>query len=79
MALKFGTSGLRGLNTEFTPTMVQAYVEAFIGHAKGRTRFEAVAVAGDLRESTPGIQRLVMLHLEALGLKVLDCQQLPTI
>lgn len=78
MALKFGTSGIRGLNTEFTPLAVRAYIGAFIQHARSKTAVSKIAIAGDLRESTPGIQRLVEEALVDLGCEVLDCDQLPT-
>ncbi len=78
MALKFGTSGIRGLNTEFTPTIVNAYLNAFVDYAKTKTNCASIAVGGDLRESTPGIQRQVEEILQALGCQILDCGKLPT-
>ncbi len=89
MALKFGTSGIRGLNLEFTEDVVTAYIHAFLTHAKNKARSKAkdqireipltkIAVAGDLRESTPGIKSLIDNILKASGCEVLDCGYIPT-
>jgi phosphomannomutase len=69
MALKFGTSGIRGLNTEFTKELVYDYIRAFLDYARTKSPVTKVALAGDLRESTPGIKYLV-----ADSLKELDCE-----
>ena len=78
MSLKFGTSGIRGLNTEFNEKTVRAYITAFIQYAETKTSVGKIAIGGDLRESTPGIQRMVEEILNSLGSKPLDCGKLPT-
>jgi phosphomannomutase len=55
MALKFGTSGVRGLVTDMTDRECYLYTRAFVQHVKSKSSPESVAVAGDLRGSTPRI------------------------
>jgi phosphomannomutase len=109
MALKFGTSGIRGLNEDFTELIVKAYIQAFIEHfeqikpsesikqitpikqidapssldpvgkmTQDRQTPKRVAVAGDLRESTPGIIFLIKRALEEFGYQWVDCGRIPT-
>lgn len=79
MALKFGTSGIRGLNTEFTHTAVNHYIQAFIQHAQTKLpTVKHIALGGDLRESTPGIYYLIKEALKNQKCEVIDCGSLPT-
>jgi phosphomannomutase len=81
MALKFGTSGIRGLNTEFSSMIVEAYIKAFIDYAKSKKEcadLKEIAIGGDLRESTPGIQKMIEQSVQKNHLKALDCGKLPT-
>lgn len=78
MSLKFGTSGVRGLNSEFKPDVIKHYVNAFITYARTKIHVHSVALGGDLRESTPGIMYLVKDALKDLNCEVLDCGELPT-
>lgn len=79
MALKFGTSGIRGLNTEFTSVTVNHYIQAFIQHAQTKLNIvRQIALGGDLRESTPGIYYLVKEALQNQNCEAIDCGSLPT-
>ncbi len=78
MALKFGTSGVRGLVTEMTGLECYLYTKAFVKHLKSKTAPEAVSLAGDYRNSTPEIKKAVSLALQDEGLKVDNCGDIPT-
>ena len=67
--VRFGTSGVRGLVSEITPEVCFAYVQAFlqvVSHGAHGT----VAIAMDLRPSSPQIVRACMAVLHSAGLKV---------
>ncbi len=55
MALKFGTSGLRGLVTEFTDQAIDSYISAFLIYCERKEIKKKIILAGDLRDSTPDI------------------------
>lgn len=75
MALKFGTSGLRGLVTEMTPEAVARYIQAFLAACPtGGT----LCLGRDLRPSSPRIQANVARAAVQSGLRVIDCGALPT-
>lgn len=79
MSLKFGTSGIRGLATDFSERAVHGYVNAFIDRLRAiGHRADAVLIAGDLRESTPRIRALVESALAKAGVRALDCGLVPT-
>ncbi len=75
MAPKFGTSGLRGLVTELTDSLIAEYVHAFI-HACGP--FNAVHVGRDLRASSPRIAEATLAAIAEAGLPAIDHGELPT-
>jgi phosphomannomutase len=79
MALKFGTSGVRGLVSEMTDRACHLYTRAFAQHlsamAPGARR---VSLAGDLRSSTPRIMRAVAAALTDEGLDVDCCGNIST-
>ncbi len=75
MALKFGTSGLRGLVTEMTPEAVARYAAAFLAACPTG---ETLCLGRDLRPSSPRIQADVARAAVAAGLRVIDCGALPT-
>ncbi|WGW04501.1 phosphomannomutase [Tropicibacter oceani] len=75
MAPKFGTSGLRGLVTELTETLVKDYTGAFLAACP---HGGAVHVGRDLRPSSPQIAQWVMQAVEDAGIQVIDCGVLPT-
>lgn len=78
MPLKFGTSGVRGLNSEFTLKAVDAYINGFLELAQTKMSLKAVAIGGDLRESTPGILMMIQEILKKKNLLIHDCGTLPT-
>ncbi len=73
MALKFGTSGVRGLVTEMTDQACFLYARAFARYLKTKSSAATVSLAGDYRGSTPRIMRAVAAALRAEGLKVDNC------
>jgi phosphomannomutase len=75
--LKFGTSGIRGLVTEFTFEECYFFTAAFVELIRERG-FRQIIVAGDLRESTPQIADKVISSLKILGFSVLDGGRVPT-
>ncbi len=78
MPLSFGTSGIRGLNSEFSRTEVKALVQAFVQEARSKISFTQIALAGDLRESTPGLLNLIEDSLRELEIGPVLCGAIPT-
>jgi phosphomannomutase len=78
MALRFGTSGLRGLVTDMTDRECYLYTLAFLQYVKTQSSPRAVALAGDLRESTPRIVRAAAFAAQKEGLQTDDCGFVPT-
>ncbi|MFC3678311.1 phosphomannomutase [Ferrovibrio xuzhouensis] len=77
----FGTSGVRALVADLTLEAVSAYVFAFVERmrqAGGLADGGAVAVAMDLRPSSPAIARAVCQTLRHLGHGVVFLGTLPT-
>jgi phosphomannomutase len=70
MPLKFGTSGVRGLVTDMTDRECYSYTRAFVQYVKftSGSKPGAVAVAGDLRSSTPRIMAAVAAGVRDEGL-----------
>ena len=75
MALKFGTSGLRGLVTDMSPEVIERYTTAFLTGCKG---IEVLCVGRDLRASSPRIAGDVMRAAAQIGCNVIDCGAVPT-
>jgi len=66
----FGTSGARGLVTAMTDTVCAAYTRAFLQHLKAQGSLAPgtpVALAGDLRPSTPQIMQAVAAGVRSAG------------
>jgi len=78
MALKFGTSGVRGLVTEMTDRACTLYTRAFLQYVKGRTEERTLSVAGDHRPSTPRILRAVAYAARVEGFEIHHCGLVPT-
>ena len=78
MALKFGTSGVRGLVTEMTDMECYLYAKAFIQYLKTRTSPETISLAGDLRSSTPRIKKTVAFAIREEGISLDNCGDIPT-
>lgn len=78
MALSFGTSGVRGLVTEFTDQQVYVLVSAFLKYADSLKITKSVATGRDLRESSPkmlgAVHQAVADHAKA----VFSCESVPT-
>ncbi|HEB63551.1 MAG TPA: phosphomannomutase [Gammaproteobacteria bacterium] len=78
MALKFGTSGVRGLVTEMTDRECYLYTRAFIKHLKSLTEIKSIAISGDRRGSTLRIMTAVAKAVTDDGLQVDYCGLIPT-
>jgi phosphomannomutase len=74
----FGTSGARGLVSAMTDEVCAAYTEAFIKTVQQTFSFKQVAVAIDLRPSSPRIAEACAKMLNQLGLEVIFCGAIPT-
>lgn len=77
----FGTSGARGLVTAMTDRVCYAYTAGFLHYlaARGETAVGArVALAGDLRPSTPRILRACALAARDTGFLPVNCGAIPT-
>lgn len=75
MAPKFGTSGVRGLVTELTETLVRDYTRAFLSACYTGSD---LYVGRDLRPSSPEIAGWIIKEALAGGFTVFDCGALPT-
>jgi phosphomannomutase len=78
VALKFGTSGVRGLVSDMTDRECCLYTRAFLQYVKTRSSPRGVAIAGDRRKSTPRILKAVAFAAHEEGLHVDYCGLVPT-
>lgn len=81
MAVKFGTSGLRGLSTELAGSVSALYATAFARFLlteKLAALGSPVVVAQDFRPSSPEIAATVMAALRRAGLEPIACGTIPT-
>ncbi|MFT8776645.1 MAG: phosphomannomutase, partial [Gluconacetobacter liquefaciens] len=77
----FGTSGARGLVTAMTDAVCFAYTVGYLRHLASLGEFAPgtpVAVAGDLRPSTPRILRACVAAIEHMEGKPVFCGYVPT-
>jgi phosphomannomutase len=77
----FGTSGARGLVSAMTDEVCFAYTAAFLQHLAGLGQFAAgrpVAIAGDLRPSTPRIMEACTAAIRHMGGRVVNCGHVPS-
>jgi len=77
----FGTSGARGLVTAMTDEVCFAYTAAFLQHLASIGQFAPgshVAIAGDLRPSTPRIMAACAAAIEHMGGVVDNCGFVPS-
>ncbi|WJW76859.1 phosphomannomutase [Thiohalobacter sp. IOR34] len=77
----FGTSGARGRVADMTPPVCYAYTRAFLQHleqAHGLAPGARVAIAGDLRPSTPRIMAAVARAVADAGYRPLNCGFIPS-
>ena len=78
MGLRFGTSGVRGLVTEMTDLECYLYAKAFAQYLLAKTESRKIALAGDLRSSTPRIMRAVGYAFREMGFSVDNCGHIAT-
>lgn len=81
MAVKFGTSGLRGLSTDLVGSVSAVYATAFARFLldEGIARpGSPVVIAQDFRPSSPDIVATVIGALRRVGLTPIDCGAIPT-
>lgn len=79
--VKFGTSGARGLVSDMTDEICYAYTLGFIQYLKQTGQLQhgsALALSGDLRESTPSILNACAKAAVDNGLSVINGGMLPT-
>ncbi len=77
----FGTSGARGRVVDMTAPVCYAYTRGFLQHLEfsvGRVPGASVAIAGDLRPSTPGIMAAVAAAVADAGYRPVNCGFLPS-
>jgi phosphomannomutase len=74
--MKFGTSGLRGLVTELNDDVCYSYTRAFISSLKNETK--SIAIAHDLRPSSPRIAKACYNAALNMGLEVIYGGAIPT-
>ncbi|WP_417583812.1 phosphomannomutase [Pelagibacterium sp.] len=77
-SVKFGTSGLRGRSEAFSADLVCAYVGGFLDTACATADSRQVAIARDLRDSSPLIAARVAASISALGWHPINCGTVPT-
>ncbi|TNH45191.1 phosphomannomutase [Photorhabdus luminescens] len=65
--IQFGTSGARGLVTQFTPNVCAAFTHAFITSIKDKFNFKQVAIAIDNRPSSLSIAQACIFAIEQRG------------
>ena len=77
----FGTSGARGLAVAMTDRICYLYTAGFLRYLEGRgeiKRGDRVALAGDLRPSTPRIMRACSRAIRDAGFAPVNCGFIPT-
>jgi len=78
MALKFGTSGVRGLVTELTDKEVSLFTKAFLIYAESLGLKSDVAIGYDLRKSSPQIQIAAIEAIHERHQNTFLCGKIPT-
>ncbi|WP_125721819.1 phosphomannomutase [Pseudoalteromonas rubra] len=76
--IQFGTSGARGLNSQFSAEVCQAFMLAMTGQLQARYGFDEVVLGMDNRPSSPQIAQYCASALGAQGIKVHFAGVLPT-
>jgi phosphomannomutase len=77
----FGTSGARGRVADMSAPVCYAYTLAFLQHLADKHALQAgsaVALAGDLRPSTPAIMSACAAAIEAAGHRPVNCGFVPS-
>ncbi|WP_283105790.1 phosphomannomutase [Shewanella kaireitica] len=76
--VKFGTSGARGLVTQFSNDVCAAFVHAFITGIQSQFTFDSVAIAIDNRPSSPSMAMACVAAIKQLGLAPVYYGVIPT-
>lgn len=76
--IQFGTSGARGLVTQFTANVCGAFTHAFIRCMEKQFTFKQVAIAIDNRPSSPAMAQACIKALEQLGIEAIYYGVVPT-
>ncbi|EKO3701878.1 phosphomannomutase [Vibrio metschnikovii] len=76
--VQFGTSGARGLVTQFTPEVCAAFAHAFLDSLSGRFEFKRVAIAIDNRPSSPEMAKACIAAIESCGFETIYYGVIPT-
>jgi len=76
--IQFGTSGARGLVTQFTSNACAAFTHAFISCMKKQFTFKQVAIAIDNRPSSPAMAQACIKALEQLDIEAIYYGVVPT-
>ncbi|KPF44460.1 phosphomannomutase [Rhizobium sp. AAP43] len=80
MAVKFGTSGLRGLSVDLVGSVSALHATAFCRHLVdlGLSSGSPIVIGQDFRPSSPEIASTVMAAVARMGFKPVDCGTIPT-
>lgn len=79
--VQFGTSGARGLVSAMTDKICYAYMTGFLQHMRATGQFPAggkVAIAGDLRQSSPRIMAACAKAVKDQGGMPVNCGAIPS-
>ncbi len=76
--IQFGTSGARGLVSQFTPEVCAAFTHAFISSIKDRFDFSSIAIAIDNRPSSPEMAKACIQAIQNSGLEAIYYGVIPT-
>lgn len=76
--IQFGTSGARGLVTQFTPDVCAAFTHAFISSFQESYSVKRMAIAIDNRPSSPTIAQACVAALMKRGIEPVYCGVVPT-
>ncbi len=74
----FGTSGARGLVSDFTPEVCAAFTQSFVQAIATSGKFQAVALGIDNRPSSPAMAAACAGALQSLGIEAQYFGVLPT-
>lgn len=81
MTLNFGTSGVRGLISELTNEECYKWTIAFLRYLESKNYIQKgnfIALARDLRESSPRIMAAIATAINDSGYKIDNCGKVPT-
>ncbi|MEZ8382360.1 phosphomannomutase [Vibrio splendidus] len=76
--IQFGTSGARGLVTQFTSDVCAAFTHAFVASMRSNFSFTQMAVAIDNRPSSPAMASAVVQALTDAGVEAIYYGVIPT-